>query len=55
VPPISWQLTDLLNRVSLGVFMDEDQIKAIEERMTKRGYLDAAVMQQPSTCCVRMI
>ena len=28
----------------LGVFIDEDQIKVIEARMAKQGYLDAAVM-----------
>jgi len=37
-------LTDFSEPGDLGVFIDEDQVKAIEARMAKQGYLDAASM-----------
>jgi len=37
-------LTDFSEPGDLGVFMDEDQVKAIEDRMVERGFLDAATM-----------
>jgi polyhydroxyalkanoate synthase len=37
-------MIDFAEPGDLGVFMDEDQIKAIEARMAKQGYLDAASM-----------
>lgn len=37
-------LTDFAEAGDLAVFIDEEQIKAIEARMAKQGYLDAASM-----------
>ncbi|MDX2027800.1 MAG: class I poly(R)-hydroxyalkanoic acid synthase [Alphaproteobacteria bacterium] len=37
-------LTDFAEAGDLSVFIDEDQVAAIEARMTKQGYLDAASM-----------
>jgi len=34
-------LTDFADPGDLGVFIDDDQVKAIEEKMATRGYLDA--------------
>jgi polyhydroxyalkanoate synthase len=37
-------MIDFAEPGDLGVFIDEDQVKAIEARMAKQGYLDAASM-----------
>ena len=37
-------LTDFEEPGELGVFIDEEQLKALEERMDKRGYLDGSEM-----------
>jgi len=37
-------MTDFAEAGELGVFIDEEQLKQLEERMTKRGYLDGAEM-----------
>ena len=39
----------------LKVFIDEEQVKAIEQRMAERGYLDGKSMAPSSTCCARTI
>ena len=37
-------LTDFEDAGELGVFIDEEQLKALEEKMNKRGYLEGAEM-----------
>ena len=37
-------MTDFSEAGELGVFIDEEQLKQLEERMAKRGYLDGAEM-----------
>ena len=37
-------MIDFAEPGDLGVFMDEDQIKAIEARMAEKGYLEAGAM-----------
>ena len=37
-------MIDFAEPGDLGVFIDDDQIKVVEARMAKQGYLDAAVM-----------
>jgi polyhydroxyalkanoate synthase len=37
-------MVDFAEPGDLGVFIDEDQVRAIEERMQRQGYLDAASM-----------
>lgn len=37
-------LTDFSDSGELGIFIDEEQLSAIEEKMTRRGYLDGGEM-----------
>ena len=39
----------------LSVFVDENQIKSLEDRMYERGYLGGSSMAWHSTCCDRTI
>ena len=39
-------MLDFQESGELGVFIDEEQLRAMEERMTKRGYLEGAEMAQ---------
>ena len=45
-------MVDFTEAGELGVFIDEEQLHALEQRMEKKGYLEARDMAtRPSTCC----
>ena len=42
---------DFTHAGDLKVFVDEEQLEALEKRMAERGYLEGRRWPTPSTCC----
>jgi polyhydroxyalkanoate synthase len=48
-------MVDFADAGELSVFIDEEQLSALEERMNARAILKAAICLRASKCCAPMI